>query len=53
MLLKYKDENGNWVTAPVVVTGDVLPESALVISGDCSYRFASNGWNWFIEKYGN
>ncbi len=53
MLLKYKDENGNWVTAPVVVTGDVLPESSFVISGDCYYRFSNNGWNWFIEQYGD
>ena len=29
------------------------PESAFVISGDCSYRFSNNGWNWFIEKYGD
>lgn len=29
------------------------PESAFVISGDCSYRFANNGWNWFIELYGD
>ena len=29
------------------------PESAFVISGDCSYRFSYNGWNWFIENYGN
>ena len=29
------------------------PESAFVISGDCSYRFANDGWNWFIEKYGD
>lgn len=29
------------------------PESAFVISGDCSYRFANDGWNWFIEKYRN
>ena len=53
MLLKYKDENGNWVTAPVVVSGDVIPEEAFVISGDCGFRFANNGWNWFIEKYGD
>ena len=35
---------------------DILPsppEEAFVISGDCQYRFANNGWNWFIEKYGN
>ena len=29
------------------------PESAFVISGDCQYRFANNGWNWFIEQYGD
>ena len=29
------------------------PESAFVLSGNCNYRFASNGWNWFIEQYGN
>ena len=29
------------------------PESAFVISGNCSYRFANNGWNWSIENYGN
>jgi hypothetical protein len=23
------------------------------ISGNCSYRFAYGGWNWFIEQYGN
>ena len=28
-----------------------VPEEALVISGDCSYRFSNNGWNWFIELY--
>ena len=29
------------------------PDSAFVISGNCSYRFAYNGWNWFISQYGN
>ena len=29
------------------------PESAFVISGDCNYRFANNGWNWFIEQHGD
>ena len=33
--------------------GGDLPEEAFVISGDCQYRFANNGWNWFIEQYGN
>ena len=29
------------------------PESAFVISGNCQYRFAYNGWNWFTEQYGD
>lgn len=33
--------------------GGDLPEEALVITGDCSYRFANNGWNWFIKNYGD
>ena len=33
--------------------GGDLPEEALVISGDCNYRFAYNGWNWYIEQYGD
>ena len=27
------------------------PEEAFNITGDCSYRFASGGWNWFIEDF--
>ena len=33
--------------------GGDLPEEAFVLSGDCSYRFANNGWNWFMEQYGD
>ncbi len=25
----------------------------LTITGNCNYRFAYDGWNWFIEKYGD
>lgn len=42
---------------PIIVnvpTGGVdLPAEALNITGNCSYRFAENGWNWFIENYGD
>ena len=34
-------------------SGGALPEDAFNITGDCSYRFAYNGWNWFIDTYGN
>ena len=33
--------------------GGELPEEAFVVTGDCSYRFSNNGWNWFLEEYGN
>ena len=33
--------------------GGELPEEAFFITGDCNYRFANNGWNWFSENYGN
>ena len=24
-----------------------------IITGDCSYRFSKDGWNWFIEEFGD
>lgn len=30
-----------------------VPEEAFVVTGDCSYRFANDGWNWFINQYGD
>ena len=35
------------------ISGGDLPEEVLVIGGNCSYRFAYDGWNWFIENFGN
>ena len=34
-------------------SGLELPEEALTLTGDCSYRFAKGGWDWFIETYGD
>ena len=31
-------------------SGADIPEEAFVISGDCPYRFARNGWNCIIRK---
>lgn len=28
-----------------------LPEEVYTITGDCRYRFANSGWNWFVENY--
>lgn len=33
-------------------SGD-LPEAAFTLTGNCGYRFANNGWNWFLENYGD
>lgn len=30
-----------------------IPEEALIITGDCQYRFHNGGWDWFIREYGN
>ena len=32
---------------------DYVPDSALVISGKCDYKFSNSNWDWFVEKYGN
>lgn len=33
--------------------GEDLPAEALIISGDCMYRFFSDSWSWYIKNYGN
>lgn len=33
--------------------GGDLPAEVFDISGDCSYRFSFNNWNWFINTYSN
>ena len=33
--------------------GTELPEAMFNITGDCSYRFARGGWNWYIDAFGN
>lgn len=55
-------------TAPIVVSdlatrikaipqegggGVELPAEAFTITGDCDYRFTNNGWNWFINMFGD
>lgn len=29
------------------------PPEAFAITGDCNYRFANGGWDWFLNMYGN
>ena len=38
----------------VNVAVEGIPTDAdLTITGNCQYKFAYDGWNWFINKYGN
>ena len=57
-------ENGEYVApstidgySPVTVNGPTggagIPTESFSISGDCRYRFANGGWDWFIENYGD
>ena len=32
-----------------ITVGEVLPERAYKITGDCSYMFYGNGWNWYMQ----
>lgn len=33
--------------------GGDLPAEAYLITGNCEYRFAHDGWSWFIREYGD
>ena len=33
--------------------GNEPTDAELTITGNCQYRFAYGGWDWFINKYGN
>lgn len=41
------------ITVNVPQEAPDMPEEAFTLTGDCDYRFASNGWNWFITTYGS
>lgn len=47
------DEMPTEIAAITTGGGGELPEEALIITGDCGYRFANGGWNWFLDEYGN
>lgn len=52
----YKTYDGVDGFAPIVVNvpQDGAPTAEeLTVTGECQYRFAYDGWNWVIEKYGH
>lgn len=50
---KYCDRNVDVVVDVQGGGGGDIPPEAFNITGDCDYRFANNGWNWFLDNYGN
>ena len=50
---KYCDRNIVVIASGGSGGGGDLPEKAFLITGDCRYRFANSGWDWFIENYGD
>jgi hypothetical protein len=53
------DENGNeFEYTPLEMIDkingfSVIPNKAYKITGDCKYKFASGGWDWLIDGFGN
>lgn len=45
-------ELANKITNEMPLAKDAIPDSAKHITGDCKYRFANGGWDWFIEQCG-
>ena len=45
-------ELANKITNEMPLAKDAIPNSAKTISGNCNYRFAYGGWDWFIEQLG-
>ena len=45
-------ELANKIANEMPLAKDAIPNSAKRIIGDCQYRFANGGWDWFIEQCG-
>lgn len=45
-------ELANKIANEMPLAKDAIPNSAKHITGDCRYRFANGGWDWFIEQCG-
>lgn len=48
---KYCDRNIDVMVEVAGSGGEGIPEEGFIITGNCQYKFAYNGWNWFIETY--
>lgn len=45
----YTPDTGYYGIGSVKVNTASIPDSALIITGNCSSRFANSGWDWFIS----
>ena len=45
-------ELANKIANEMPLAKDAIPNSAKHITGDCRYRFANGGWEWFIKQLG-
>ena len=45
-------ELANKIANEMPLAKDAVPSSAKRITGNCQYRFANSGWDWFIKQLG-
>ena len=45
-------ELANKIANEMPLAKDAIPSSAKHLTGDCKYRFANLGWDWFIKQCG-
>ena len=45
-------ELANKIANEMPLAKDAIPNSAKHLTGNCQYRFAYNGWEWFIKQLG-
>ena len=45
-------ELANKIANEMPLAKDAIPNSVKRITGNCQYRFANDGWNWFIKQLG-
>ena len=41
------------VEIAAIETGGGIDAENLILTGDCTYRFANGGWDWVVNKYGD
>ena len=50
---KYKPAEMGQAIRDIPSGGGDVPPEALVLTGNCRFRFYNGGWDWFVEYYGD